>query len=517
MKDPEKAAGLPSEEMLYSEARFRSLVRATAQMVWITDAEGLVNEDSPTWRAFTGQTAEQRLGTGWLEVVHPEDRPRAQAAWQHAVAGRSIYQDEHRLQRPDGGYTSMLVRAAPVFGESGEIIEWIGTHTDIEQQKAAEARLRQQGEVLAAVNRINQALSAELDLERQVQMVTDTATELSGAQIGAFFYNNRDARGESYMLYTLSGVPRERFSRFPMPRNTAIFAHTFAGQGPVRLDDVTRDPRYGHNPPYHGMPQGHMPVRSYLAVPVASRSGEVIGGLFLGHADPGVFTERTERLVIDLATQAAIGVDNARLYREAQEATRSRERALSVAEQERRRLDGIFEQAPVAIGLTRGPQHVIETTNAKYRQLTFHRPVQGKPMREAFPELEGQALLELLDQVYRTGEPFVGNEVLAHFRRDADGPMEEGYFDFIYQPLKDADGSITGIIEPGLRGHGAGPRPAGAGRALPAGAARRCRGPGPQPARQPAGDAPALHRTDRRVSAAPGRGLRPHLDPAAGG
>ena len=75
------------------------------------------------------------------------------------------------------------------------------------------------------------------------------------------------------MLYTLSGVPAEAFAGFPMPRNTAVFAPTFAGEGTVRLDDVTADPRYGHKPPHHGMPEGHLPVRSYLAVPVRSARG----------------------------------------------------------------------------------------------------------------------------------------------------------------------------------------------------------------------------------------------------
>ena len=84
------------------------------------------------------------------------------------------------------------------------------------------------------------------------------------------------------MLYALSGAPRERFDGFPMPRNTGVFEPTFKGTGVVRSDDIRADPRYGKNDPYYGMPKGHLPVRSYLAVPVAARSGEVIGGLFSG-------------------------------------------------------------------------------------------------------------------------------------------------------------------------------------------------------------------------------------------
>jgi PAS domain S-box-containing protein len=139
----------------------------------------------------------------------------------------------------------------------------------------------------------------------------------------------KNGAGESYTLYTLSGVQREAFSTFPMPRNTAVFGPTFAGTAIVRSDDITKDPRYGKTAPHHGQPKGHLPVRSYLAVPVVSRSGEVLGGLFLGHERTGVFTERAERLVGGVASQAAIAIDNARLYGQLRE---SEERARLILE-----------------------------------------------------------------------------------------------------------------------------------------------------------------------------------------
>jgi two-component sensor histidine kinase len=148
--------------------------------------------------------------------------------------------------------------------------------------------------------------------------VTDAGVSLTGAQFGAFFYNVIDAQGESLTLYTVSGAAREDFSKFPNPRATHVFAPTFRGEAPVRSNDILADPRYGHNAPYKGMPEGHLPVRSYLAVSVKSRSGEVMGGLFFGHSDPGVFTARHEELLVGIAGQAAIGIDNARLYDAAQ-------------------------------------------------------------------------------------------------------------------------------------------------------------------------------------------------------
>ena len=206
--------------------------------------------------------------------------------------------------------------------------------------------LAEDARVLETLNRVGTAVAAELDLSRAVQVVTDAATELTAAAFGAFFYNVIDQKGESYMLYTLSSVPREAFSKFPMPRNTGVFAPTFGGEGVVRSDDITKDPRYGKNDPHYGMPRGHLPVRSYLAVPVVSRSGEVLGGLFFGHPDPGIFTERAERLAVGIASQAAIAIDNARLYQAAQTEIAERRRteaALRESEERQLRLNEALE------------------------------------------------------------------------------------------------------------------------------------------------------------------------------
>jgi signal transduction histidine kinase/DNA-binding response OmpR family regulator len=191
----------------------------------------------------------------------------------------------------------------------------------------------------ATIQRISNRLAAELDLDKLAQLLTDESTTLVGAEFGALFYNVIGEHNESYTLYTLSGVAREAFAMFPMPRNTHVFAPTFRGEGVIRLDDVTVDPRYGKNPPYNGMPEGHLPVRSYLAAPVISRSGEVLGGLFFGHSQPGVFAERHERIVTGIASQGAIAIDNARLHDRVRDLLDSERDAREQAEQANRAKD----------------------------------------------------------------------------------------------------------------------------------------------------------------------------------
>jgi signal transduction histidine kinase/ActR/RegA family two-component response regulator len=131
------------------------------------------------------------------------------------------------------------------------------------------------------------------------------------------------------MLYTISGVPPEAYSKFPRPRNTEVFEPTFKGIGVVRSADITQDTRYGKNPPYHGMPPGHLPVRSYLAVPVKGRTGEVIGGLFFGHPEVNRFTEHHERLAVGVASWAAVALENARMFGMVQEASRLKDEFLA--------------------------------------------------------------------------------------------------------------------------------------------------------------------------------------------
>ncbi len=204
------------------------------------------------------------------------------------------------------------------------------------EQKQVEAELREENRLIETLQQVGRAISAELDLQKLVQIVTDGAVELTGAAFGAFFYNAINEEGEAYALYTLAGAPQEAFSSFPMPRNTAIFGPTFHGEGTVLLDDVTQDSRYGKNAPYYGMPEGHLAVRSYLAASVISRSGEVLGGLFMGHPKAGVFTEREARLINSFASHAAVAIDNAQLYKKAQEAVRLRDLFLSIASHELR-------------------------------------------------------------------------------------------------------------------------------------------------------------------------------------
>ncbi len=115
------------------------------------------------------------------------------------------------------------------------------------------------------------------------------------------------------------------------------------------------------------------------------------------------------------------------------------------------RLSTLFQQAPGVIAVLRGPDHVFELANDAYQQLVGTRDLIGRPVSAALPEVAGQGFVELLDQVYRTGEPFIGRGVPVRLKRQrgADPQMEERFVDFIYQPIRDAAGKVTGIFVEG--------------------------------------------------------------------
>ncbi len=310
------------------EARWRSVYENAAVGMLEIDSKWRILGANSAYAAIVGMPEAELRDRSCLAFTHRDDVELSARSLRRAAQsqpGDRISFDK-RYVRPDGSIVWIRSNLAKISAP-GEPIRFLKIVEDITDARRAQEALREESHNLEILNRTGAAVAAELDLEKVVQLVTDAGVELTGAQFGAFFYNVTDAAGESYMLYTLSGVPRSAFERFPMPRNTAVFAPTFEGEGVVRSDDITKDSRYGKSAPYHGMPEGHLPVVSYLAVPVTGRDGAVIGGLFFGHAEASRFSERHERLMVGIAAQAAVAIDNAQLFRKAQSEIEQRVKA----------------------------------------------------------------------------------------------------------------------------------------------------------------------------------------------
>lgn len=379
----------------------------------------------PKWRDFRDLAIEHGLLACWSVPII--------SAGNEVLGTFAMY---HRTpRRPDDddlGLVDFVTRTAAV------IIE----------RKRAETALEEERNTLEILNQTGEVIAGELDLEKVVQKVTDTGVQLTAAAFGAFFYNVKDPDGASYMLYTLSGVDREAFERFPMPRKTEIFAPTFDGDGVVRSDDITRDPRYGRNAPHAGMPDGHLPVTSYLAVPVTSRSGEVVGGLFFGHPAKGQFNERHENLVSGLAAQAAIAIDNARLFRAVQDELKERKQTEAALRDLSRRFDAVLNNTRMAVFLMDDKQHCV-FANAAAEDLTGYSlgEMQGKALHDVIhhtrPDGSHYPLEECpIDRAFPENAQTEGEEIFVH----RDGSFYPVHF--TASPIRDeASHTIGTIIE----------------------------------------------------------------------
>lgn len=317
--------------------------RLSAVVEWSDDAIVTKNLDSviTSWnkgaeRMF-GYTEKEAIGRS-VRMLIPDDLQSEEDTVLAKLRRREVVDHyETRRMRKDGVELVVSRTVSPILDPQGNVIGASKIARDMTERVRLEQAARDQAEVSRRLGDVGVAIASSLDRGDIVQAVTDLATQATGAGFGAFFYNVVDPQsGDALMLYALSGAPREAFSDFPHPRATEIFAPTFRGEDVIRLDDVTKDPRYGQSAPFFGMPKGHLPVRSYLAVPVKAPSGKVLGGLFFGHPEPARFTALDAQLVVGIASWASIALENSRLYNAAREADRLKDEFLAVLSHELR-------------------------------------------------------------------------------------------------------------------------------------------------------------------------------------
>ncbi|MBW4683412.1 MAG: PAS domain S-box protein [Microcoleus vaginatus WJT46-NPBG5] len=378
------------EALCKSEERYRRLVEAISQIIWDTKAEGEFVNPQPGWSAFTGQSFEELRGWGWLNAIHPDDQAHTAAVWGAALASRTLYEVEHRLRRYDGEYRDMSVRAVPVLEADGSVREWVGVHTDITDRKRVETALKE------SEHRYAQILDSLQDMVF-CKAANSVVVYANKAACNYYGMTQEELRG-------VTDVPFNKldYTQQYLKDDLQVFT---TGQ-PVEILEEPNVRADGQTRFFHT-----------IKCPIFDTNGNVVEIV-------GVSRDITDR----------------------KQEGEVRDRALAEAEAARAELQRVFMQAPAAIATTRGPNHITETLNPLYRQILGNRNIIGKPIREALPDLEGQGFFELLDQVYATGIAFVGNEMPSVFDRKGDGVLEESFWNFVYQPLFNADNQVYGIM-----------------------------------------------------------------------
>ena len=294
-----------------SEARYRALVLAGAKIVWTSDARGLI-DDMPEWRALTGQTVEQVRGQGWADAVNPEDRPVIAAAGLRAFQEKKPYDGEFRVRLADGSERWFRSSAAPVLGPDGDIREWVGTFTDIDDWRRGEERK-------AFIAATGSFLYASFDYAAVLRQLTRHCVPFLADYCSVDVI---DDAGEIVRVETAHVDPekervvRELWSRFPYrvtdPQGVPEVLRT--GQ-PVLMPTVSEDAlvAFATEPDRLALSRRLNP-RSYLCVPLVAR-GRAYGAISCVMSDSGRrYTEADLAVAAELAQRAAIAIDNSRLY-----------------------------------------------------------------------------------------------------------------------------------------------------------------------------------------------------------
>jgi PAS domain S-box-containing protein len=302
-----------------SEERYRSLVQAGAQVVWVTRPDGEIAEDSPEWRWITGQTAEEYLSKGWLEAIHPDDRERVEAAWTDSIRSGKVFDSRYRVRSRTGSYKHYDVRAVPIERD-GTIIEWVGASTDVTAQREAEEMRGRLTEQLSAAAlrtaRLQQAtsmLAEALTVEQVVQVITEVGRSAVGAERSAVAVLDPDRL--RLRVVNDGGLPdSEGAQPYELPLSApSVMTAAIQARRPLLLENPDALRRLFEDSVGVQRFLEHSDEKAWVGLPLLS-SGASIGALRFSFTRPRQITEEERVFLEALAGQCALALERATLY-----------------------------------------------------------------------------------------------------------------------------------------------------------------------------------------------------------
>ncbi len=355
-----------------------------------------------------------------------------------ALSGESIYADNLLLIVERNGFpeeTYFTFSYSPVHDESGQVAGMFCACTETTQQILGERRQRFQLEVadklrgLSEPQQITGLASALLGKHLQLSRVMYAALDESAGTLRIESeWNDGSAKNLAGAIYSVA-------------RLSAAMLDGVRRGGPFWVSDVGTDSRTASDAAAYSA----ISARALLAVPLP-KTGREQSLLVLTQAEPRRWRDGDVALAEDIAERiwSAVERSHAETSRRLAEVALSRQLAA-----EGDRLRGLFEQAPGFMAVLRGPGHVFELANSAFLRLVGRRNLLGKTVAETLPELAAQGFFELLDEVYRSGRPFFGHDALLLLQPVPGVAPSRRFVDFIYQPVLDGDGAVSGIFVEG--------------------------------------------------------------------
>lgn len=393
-----------AEERLHHNALwFRRLLDKLPTAAYTCDRDGRITYFNEPARKMWGRVPklndpEDRF-CGSFKLYSVDGSPLRHACCWMALALETNQEHAGReiiIGRPDGTRVSALAYANPISDEAGNLLGAINILVDITDRKRTENELRD------ARTRLEAAIDAGA-----------ISTWTWDIPSNSLYANQTMARLFSVPSAGASGAPLENYVRAIHPDDwprvsAALSASVESGveyEAEYRIQQPDGSDRWVVARGRVEQDETGRPVRM-----------------------PGVMIDITERKRLE----------------------EEQRRLLEELDAERERLVEVFQRSPAFMAVLRGPNHRFERANERYYDLVGNRDILGKTVREALPEIEGQDYFEILDQVYRSGEPFQGTDMQVLFRNKLDGPLEEHSLEFVYEPLRAADGSVSGVLAHGV-------------------------------------------------------------------
>ena len=321
-------------QIVEKQAMLSAIVESSDDAIISKNLEGIIMSWNRGAEQLFGYSEAEIVGQSITKLIPKERLHEENVILDRIRNGKKVDHFETVRCDKSGRRFPVSITVSPIRDAKGNVIGASKVARDISVQVESQQAMEKYISNLETLNTVGKSISENLDVQGILQRVTDATTKLTGAAFGAFFYNTSDENGDSFKLFTISGASKETMEQLGMPRHTEMFIPTFVNKEVVRIDDIRNFSGHGKNAPHNGLPKDHFEVVSYLAVPVVAKSGSVIGGLLYGHPEPDVFTAEAELMVVNIAAQAAVSLDNSRLFEQVKSLSDKKDEFIALASHE---------------------------------------------------------------------------------------------------------------------------------------------------------------------------------------
>lgn len=317
------------------QAMLAAIIESSDDAILSKTLDGYITSWNKGAELIFGYTEEEIIGEHISFLIPKERLSEEDNIISNIKSGIKVEHLETVRIGKGGRQITVSLTISPVKDKDGNIIGASKIARDITKNKEAERAIKRHARDLEILNTIGRVISEGLEVEMILQKVTDAATQLTGAEFGAFSYNTTDGLGNPVHFHTLSGAFKEgSLGDFKSPEFTALFGSIFLDGIIVRVDELSRDEHNLNNAPVFELLKDCMQVSSLLVVPVSTKRNVVVGGLLFGHSRPGMFTKNQENLIAGVAAQAATALDNAKLYEEVKALNAKKDEFIGLASHE---------------------------------------------------------------------------------------------------------------------------------------------------------------------------------------